>query len=200
MITKKQEALLNKTADILGKLAEKCGGPGGKPGPCPTGVSTEPAAGGTKPAGEGKPKITGRTAGSAVTSKNIEFEGDHPPIKLPGALKSKTKARIDTQKKLAEGIQSQSPKGNPPDSDLNQRISGYEKLVKGEKIPNQQAKAIVADLMNSYNAANTGGGRTYAASKPKSKYASDMLSLFGIDAAETYKRVNSAPNHTPIHG
>lgn len=46
MITKKQEAILNKTADILDKLAEKCGGPGGKPGPCPGGGTGNPAAAG----------------------------------------------------------------------------------------------------------------------------------------------------------
>lgn len=34
-LTRKQKALLVKTADILERLAEKCGGPGGKPGPCP---------------------------------------------------------------------------------------------------------------------------------------------------------------------
>lgn len=38
-LTKKQKALLGKAADILDQITTKCGGPGGKPGPCPSGVS-----------------------------------------------------------------------------------------------------------------------------------------------------------------
>ena len=45
MSTRKQ--LLEKTADILEKLAEKCGGVGGKPGPCPMGGASKPSSGKT---------------------------------------------------------------------------------------------------------------------------------------------------------
>lgn len=44
-LTKKQKALLGKAADTLVALAEKCGGPGGKPGPCPSGGGQKPNAG-----------------------------------------------------------------------------------------------------------------------------------------------------------
>ena len=46
-----REKLLEKTADILERLAEKCGGRGGTPGPCPGGGAGKPASGG----GGGKP-------------------------------------------------------------------------------------------------------------------------------------------------
>ena len=41
-LTKNQRAFLVRTADVLDKLAEKCGGHGGTPGPCPEGGLTKP--------------------------------------------------------------------------------------------------------------------------------------------------------------
>jgi hypothetical protein len=63
MMKKSQKVLLDKAADLLDKLAEKCGGPGGKPGPCPQGGAGKPSAEGgaeaakleaTKPPKKGK--------------------------------------------------------------------------------------------------------------------------------------------------
>lgn len=92
MITKKQEALLNKTADILDKLAEKCGGPGGKPGPCPVGGAEKPAAAGgsAKPA-DAKPFVNSDGSLSLnAAAKEVHLKDIQKDLKaagVPGRIK-----------------------------------------------------------------------------------------------------------------
>jgi len=77
-LTKKQKALLDKTADILEKLAEKCGGVGGKPGPCPGPRTSRPVA---KPDGPGI--VSGHSAGSGGYKPDKDPTQSDKPSKDP---------------------------------------------------------------------------------------------------------------------
>lgn len=76
-----REKLLEKTADLLERLAEKCGGPGGKPGPCPEGGSPRPLSGaGRAPSSLRPPRNVGsgfpgtRLGGPSPHQDKIEAE------------------------------------------------------------------------------------------------------------------------------
>ena len=78
---KSQKALLNKTADILDKLAEKCGGPGGKPGPCPSGGGKPNAANLSSAEGEAaKPEPTEPKKKQKVAKVHLNIDDDEDVI------------------------------------------------------------------------------------------------------------------------
>lgn len=89
-MNKKQSALLGKTADILEKLAEKCGGQGGKPGPCPTGRSRKPAST-SKPPGSRKPTSSHEDELKASQDRAGKVGGREVEVDIGGkAVKSMT--------------------------------------------------------------------------------------------------------------
>lgn len=91
-MNKKQARLLDKAADLLESLAEKCGGRGGKPGPCPQGGGDVPPKPPGGAAGEGdadssKPKKKKVTVHLNIDEDDdvINFLGDKFPYSKNGA-------------------------------------------------------------------------------------------------------------------
>ena len=82
-LTRKQRVLLNKAADTLDRLAEKCGGVGGTPGPCP---------------GPRKPAAARRPAGAhSVGSDGYKPDQDPTQSDRHDKINSKVKIKKDNR-------------------------------------------------------------------------------------------------------